>query len=382
MDRVASLLEASNDIIVGVRFVEDEGMTLDIYTPDMVTIIPNKLKPTKALGIAYESAMFMQGRFHPTWVVWDDEVWFVVDQRGIPIQDITQHALGRKPFSEFHRNAPWQTYWDSCRGNDIESAQLRIGVLAAQMLSVIKDQGHLQLAWVGPTNSNPKPMQVGTASVLRFDNLQGTGDVKVLNLQAQITQYIEAIREEESMVGAAHGFSRERLNLSTDIHGSNEALQEQTEQLMQRMSKGEKDLFELYKIISLQHPGLQLESETKLAIDYGPLYHRTDRKTQLELRKEEIAQGVRSPIDSVREDNPEIETDDEARVEFERNISDMAELLRMRMEHNLATDANMVDQGQDARANGALGPAVRDGKIPPPKAKANPRDVVRRALGL
>jgi hypothetical protein len=68
-------------------------------------------------------------------------------------------------------------------------------------------------------------------------------------------------------------------------------------------------------------------------------------------------------FDCLREDNAEIETDAQAAEELANNVEIRAAVVELMRSLNIRTDANLDEPGQTPKANGEMGPAVRDGHM-------------------
>jgi hypothetical protein len=89
-----------------------------------------------------------------------------------------------------------------------------------------------------------------------------------------------------------------------------------------------------------------------------------DRETQLKVREQERHMGVRSVLDDVLEDNPELGSDREAARKFaDGKLEEEAWYVERRRSLNISGDAGPSNPGQTPEQNGAMGPKVRDGQM-------------------
>ena len=364
LDLATRLMFVCNAAFLFVRFVAtaDGGrLVLDVLTPDMVTVLPDPDCPQEALGIAYDTTLRTPAGVVKVRTVWDDEEYFSVSTDGVMLRLPVAHGFGRKPWVEIHRRARWGSYWDTTTGGDLVAATIQVALLNTLILKLHKSQGHLQLAFSGDDSALPQEQALDEENVLLFP----AGQLSILNLQADPGNYIKTKTEIETTVAANYGISRERLNQQQPSSGEHDApLRERTAEIVQVMTAAELDLCDVVTRVSQEHPTSKLPGGCTMAVDYHEVAHRVDRKTVLELRQTERSMGVRSVLDDIYEDNPEIAGDEEAAwAEIDRNMAAEAEYIRRRRALNVPEDATVEEPGQDAEDNGRMGPMVRDGTM-------------------
>ena len=361
MSLTARLLVAANSVIQFPRVVPGKGMCLDVMTPDMVTVFPDPDRPTKALSITYDRMVYTAKGPTTHHVTWDDEQAFEMNANGDLVANPVRHSFGRIPMVEIHRRERWGEYWDNTTGKDLEAAALQTMLLNAMALKLHKSQSHKQLAFIGDVAGWAKNQTLDEESLL-VGNGQGT--LQSIDLQGDPSFLLKTKEAIETSVAANYGISRERLNQKAGSEGGDDhGLKERTAELAQVMREAEADLFEVVTLVSREHPTHRLAEGGAFSIDYGALHYRVDRKTQLEIRKMERSMGVRSILDDVYEDNPEITSEDEAWEEIADNMAAEAAYIEERRALNIAEDATAEEPGQDPAQNGAMGPKVRDGRM-------------------
>ena len=385
LDLVCRLIVHHYAAFLFVRFVPGRGLIIDALTPDMVRVIPDPEVPTRAAGFMYERKVRGQGAIGAEWVLWDscESTTFTAD--GAQTGPYVEHGLGRLPFVEIHRRARWGSYWAPTMGQDLEEATILDCLLTAVLVRLHKHQSHLQIAMTGDGGMTPHSQTLGAANILTFDS----AGVQVLNLQADSAHLIRTKELIATTIAAAYGISRERLNQTVQQPSTDVGLRERTAEIMTIMRVAEVDLFDLIKRVSREHPEHKIADDARVEVEFGPLQYMTDRKTQLEVRDTERKMGVRSILDDIYEDHPEIQTEAEAWAEVDRNMAAEAQYIVRRRALNIADDANAHTPGQPPDANGALGPMVRDGRITRDQAammasgeNGDMRARVRAAIGM
>ena len=181
-------------------------------------------------------------------------------------------------------------------------------------------------------------------------------------MQASPENYIKTIEKTETSLAANYGISRERLNQQTKEPADNAVLYERTAEVTDVMREAEVENFDVTKrIVNADHPVYEIKEDARVSVDFGAFSARGDRKKQLEIRKEERSQGVRTVLDDIMEDNPEIRTVKEAWKKLDENMEIEADFIKRRRALNISEKANVEEPGQNPEDNGRMGPAVRDG---------------------
>lgn len=366
LGEVAAMVVGMGKVHVGVRWSDDLGLIVDVHEPGGMVMVPHPDKRTVALGLGYATTVKGQsGEDEDAWVVWDAETYWTQDQKGHYLRGPEAHPYGRIPIVGVGAKPAIRDYWNRNHNSRLEDATLQLWTISTQMVSVLRDQGHLQLVLSGDAEGVPVSQSLGTRTILRVLSTSGTPtNLTSLDLQADLAQYFTALEKVETGVAAEYGYSLDRLNQKTSLEADDTLLRARTEELQHVMRRAERELFDVVKaVVDAHHPEISFSADARMtSIDYPPITMAPGvRQAILEIRELEQRQGTASPIDFVMQDNAEIRTRDEALEEFRQNIEDSAELARMRMAHNLRADANVMEQGQDPQANGAMGPKVRDG---------------------
>lgn len=364
LDLVARLLEAHNDLVVLPRYLKrQKKMTLTILTPDMYSIVPDPEDKTCGLAIFYDTERDEYGA----------TVSFVgFDDTNIYNGNITNgtfsakpHDYGRIPAIQIHRRARWGCYFDSTTGSDALNAAKTLMLYDLIIMKKIRAQSHLQLAYEGDLENLVKGQITDEHSILVAQgNSKGKG-FHLLDLQSDPTKIIAAKNDTMEVCAANHGISLDRLNQRAIDISEESGLKERVMELAGVMSCVETELFEEVKLIAnAEHPKYKLPEESKLNVDFGPFLARVERKTQLENRQTERSMGLRSGVDDVLEDNPELRGNRAKAMEFiDQKMKEEAVIVEQRRALNIPADYTSDQPGSSAEENGAMGPKVRDGEI-------------------
>ena len=356
MDLACRLVQAVNTVWLYGRFIPSLGQArLDVLTPNNTTVIPHPDDPTTELALIYDTKVWHQGRVETAHVFWDDEVTFrfLADGRtlgGGP------HGIGRMPFVAVHRRARWGAYHDDTTGNDLEGGTLAVQLLTALTLRLHKAQGFRQITATGDVQNLPKSQPMGEDTALIGTDVQfGT-----LDLATPPDHYLKTIEAITTTVAANHGVSRDRLNQKTNTAADEVGLLERRADAIKVFHRAEHDVFELLKLVSREHPTHRIPEEAKLTIDFAEVEARVDRLTQLKIREEEERMGLRSRIDDIMEDQPEVATEEDAWEEYMRNLAVRARRIELERALNMPQEPDRNGPGRSPEDNGRMGPAARD----------------------
>jgi hypothetical protein len=356
LDLGARLLEASNSVFLFPRWVPSlQRGVLDILTPDQVRVIPHPDDPTTILGFLID--LYVHGQAKPDVEIWDDESVVRLDPAGNVVRVKGELArpnpYGKIPIVDVHRRERWGAYWDTTSGKDLIAAQRAVNLLTALVLKLHKSQGEKQIV-----------VQGDTASTIQNQTLDGEGalvtgegvTITTLDLRSDANHYNATIDSIIQRVAANYGISKERLAASGGgfagaNEGSDTALYERRQELLQTWSTAEQRLFDLCKLVFKGVPGREIPPDDKLIVDFRDIEARVSMSQQLELWEKQLSMGLKSVEDMVISMNPEISTSEEASATVSRNLESWAKWIGMRRELNAPADAS--DPGQSPQDNGA-----------------------------
>jgi hypothetical protein len=391
MDLACRLANACNTVHLFPRYVQRLQLpVIDLITPDQRTVIPDPDDPTRELALIYDQLVRRNGQWQTVYVCWDDEETFRFDEKGDAVpwtgtEWRRDHRLGILPFVAVHRRERWGTYEDETSGEDLAAGAKSAMLLHALVLKLHRDQGEKQIIVTGDdVAAMPKGQVIdGGGAVIA----PGGTSISTLDLATDATHYLQTMDAITRTVAANHGISVERINASARTEAHDVGLLERRAELIKIFDAAEHELFERLKRVGSE-AGYPISADAFLEIDYAEVSAQGDRLKQLDIWDREIRMGLRSPLDCVRESNPEIETEAEAKAEIHKNADDWAELIGLLKQLNIRSDADVTAPGQTPEQNGATGPAVRDGKMTRDeaavRAKADSieplKSVVERAL--
>ena len=373
MDAALLRMNAANHVFVLFRYVDRKDKVIATVIPaHRMDVIPDPDDPCTALAYMYHKPVYNRAKHQ--WVthrvLWDDEITWEFDEDLRPIGNAEKnpHPNGEIPIVAIHKNEIRDTYWDLTDGNDLVAADDQAKLMEIWKLRKLKAQGFGQLvaeqSGAGSSSNFPSGQTLDPENIL-----QGGGGVTLKNIAGD-TGVENFLAAEEAVVATAaanRGVSKSRLNQDTSEGQDDTGLNEQRADMMKIMRGAEHGAFRVMQVVSRSYkkPERRLSEEAKLAfLNFGEIQARVDRLKQLETRKLERSMGLRSWLDDRIEDQPELQGDKtKAEETGMETMKEEARFVEERRALNIPEDATVDEAGQDAKANGAMGPAVRDGNM-------------------
>lgn len=374
MDLAALVGLAANAAFLLFRNDARLGCIVDVVTAADCTVLPDPADPLRELGFIYDRpAVDAQGNVVPAYAYVDDEETFYFSQHGQLLPHPSTGKIERVPSDIFpvvpihFTERPIGQYWDTTSGNSLKHASIAASLITALALKLHKSAGFKQLVVSGDILAFPKDQALDEESALVAP--EGTS-ISTLDLTSPATHYLATLDDIVRRMAANYGINLDRLNAKAGADASDAGLLERREDAIKVFRKAESRAFELLKAFSRFEPEYVLDPDGRLEIDFGEISLRTDPAGTLELWDRQISMGLRNELDNVRALNPEIDSDEEAWDEFERNLTVHARAIEMMRALNMTQNAQPSMPGQDPQANGAMGPPVRDGEMTKDEAAA------------
>lgn len=376
MGTAAHICAAAGSSFVYDYYVERLGIVRSAMWPGQVTVISDPDDPTREIAVIYDRVVTgPDGNKVCYHVYWDDEEAFQLDEQNHrrPLRDKDgKYALaidksnghpGILPIVGIHAEERTDSYWPSNPSGDLDAGQSAIQFALGMALRVIKTQGHTQLGVDGNLETFPKNQ------VLDSENpfISGQGNTsKVLHNPTDPSNFLKVIETVSLAVAANHGVNRDRLNQTSGANPADMAgLLERRRGTIEIFTEAELRTFEVLKVVSQQHkdPTRRFRPDAELKPDFAEISHKVDRDKLLDIWEHEIEMGLRSLWDCVREDNPEITTDEDAKTFVERNFESWVWLVDMKTRRGISSNNNVMQPGNTPEENGENGVAVREGEL-------------------
>ena len=362
MDLSCRLTQATNLVWQHYRVSERLGVTIHLYTPDQVRVIPDPEDPLRALGIVYDIKLGNEKWY----VFWDDAetLTFNGNARVLPGSNF-RHGYPRMPWVPIHRKERCSSFHDIYSGDDLVHTQLAVSLLIALIMKLHKSQGFKQLVASGDAfntvTSGDQTLDEESMVIVP----DGT-TIQLLDLKSDAGHYLQTMQSLIDMTAANYGINRDRMNQKTTSTVEEAGLLERRQDAVKAFRRAEFEAFEVMKMVSRQHPNpeMRMSEDAKLEqLDFAEISDRADKLTLLQIWQQEQAMALRTPIQNIMALNPEIETEEEAAAHLAANIDVISEWITRLRELNMSKDTSFNGGGQTPEENGRMGPAVRDGAM-------------------
>lgn len=337
MARANYLLNGMNDIILQVTTMGGV-IDLNILTPDMVTVFENKDNPTVLDAILIEDAYYnAEAQLERQWIYWSPVRHFILDKdfKMRPVlgnvamlnpyaeQNILQNAF--YPFVPVHASDRENSFWDRYTGRDLVDATKLVAIQSTFrnfMVPMQFKQLSVKMQGVDERQGTTKSNQIKSP----LDILTTNGDATVLDWQSNLTQIGEQIQNQIFAIASNYGISAENFKLTAQaVSGfarkiAKERLDEIREEQIKVWRQAEEQLFEAVKWASIIYGITPIPESAKFSIDFSEPKDLEDPQIELEVKKQKIELGVISLLDIVKEENPDVKTDDQAEELLRKNL--------------------------------------------------------------
>jgi hypothetical protein len=366
MNHLAHRLKAANHGFNLTRHVERlNRIVIDVITPECCTVIWDPDDQCKPLSFTYDKPVYKRVGKDNAWgwvthhVTYDDSIVFEMDENDQLVGSIQEHGFHRMPVVSVRLTEGYG--WNDGTGRALVAADKTCKLMHLLSARLLKAQGFNRDAISGDIIGIPKSQALDEESAVVLP--EGT-TIQQIGSKQDAAHYIQMLDAVKTSAAADEGISRARLNQDKAEDSSDVGLMEARASMIKVLLPAEQEQFEVLKMVAAaaNHPS-RLPLDAMMEIDFGELQHRVDRPGQLAIWEQEITMGLRSIYDCIREDNPEIRTDEEAQQEIVRNAKARAWVVDLMRALNVRTDGNVTEPGQTPEQNGAMGPPVRDGNM-------------------
>ena len=303
----------------------DDKLAWDIVTPNVLDVVQDELDPTKAVALCViqfnaNTVSDTDTRYH----VWTRDAFWIEDQHGKVLQPAEPNPYRELPFVACHDDYPLDSYFQPLP-YDLVNQQERANILKTYL--------HYILAYADPmwVFMNVKETDNPTAGISEIHVVQQTNpdakpEVFTVKPDADPEAYQRLLDAHISATRRAHGLQPYR---DTGQVSSGIALKlENYSVLEKRMDAIEMwrgylaDLFRLSILVHNAHSKKQVSVDhAKIRFDFPDVEFPISRTEQLEAWEKELALGIKSPAEVLMEDNPDIETLEEAEERYQANMT-------------------------------------------------------------
>ena len=362
---------ACNECVVAIQ-PRNGTIEYDLLPPNTVSVIQDSADPSKPCAIIYEINLTNTEkntsvldkdrlRYFVYWDIQGNHFMFDNHHRRFSNDDNPNRENRYKdkngnfilPFVIFHKNYNENTVWDNTSTNKLFSAQIQIGVLGTLHNYYLKWNSFKQLAVYGDFDIKVPQDQIRDPGYM-FKILGESANVSVLDTQGQMDVFDMMIMKKIERALNQEGLSLESFS-KTGSPESGYKLKIKNEPKLRRINMRKKfarvyenELFEKTRIVNnTVYPNNKINEDLEFHIDFSDYKPEQD---PIELDKHRaylVSTNMATPVDFIREDNPDIETDEDALKLYNENKATNKQLTidTTQAENNIDNELNVSNEG-------------------------------------
>lgn len=367
LQRANFYVNGLNDLVLMVSAIGGK-VGVNMYTPDRIVPFQNEDNPTMLDGLAIEdSIQELDGTRKALYYIWTPTRHFVLDhnynirhvmgneQMLNPYIKVNMEQSAFYPFVFAHSTARETSFFDKHTGNDLVEGTRMISIQETFRNFMVPMQ-FKQLAVKKNVDDNQSLKSMQVKSPLHV--LQTSGDTHVLDWQSDIDKLGNAIEKKIFSIANAYGISAENFKLSAQATSgfarmiAKERLSELRSEQIKVWRGVEECIFnaireckKLYKI------GKPIADNAKFSIDYKDAQYADDPLSEMQLLREKMEMGLINILDVVRNENPDIKTDEEAITVLQKNLEIKRMVTSKMPSLNINTAQLVPRNGEGGQAN-------------------------------
>jgi hypothetical protein len=300
----------------------EKRWTLDIVTPDQVTVIPSEKEPGAISAIVVHlPAPFGEERDkdEKAHVLWTTEEYQELDSSWSPLSDPKPNPYKRIPYMPVHAAFPSIGFWQQQDSFGLREATYRAGIAMTDHAHLRHVQSFKQLVISGtPADQNWSSLIADPSAAI---HLKGQGTASVVDMQADLNGHLEGILTQAASVLNLYGIRPEAVRGTMDASSGyalslkNRSLHRAWGQLRRVWTFAEEELFSLLGTVARVDLGKDM-CEGKLYIEHADLNAEADPSTQANT----LATLVNAGIISKEEARRRLDIEDEERAKISNEI--------------------------------------------------------------
>ena len=359
MNEINKLVNLTSDVAV-IPAIRKDHLYLDFYTGEDCFVIQNELDQTLFNAFFYRIGNFVDTYFKATelqeYHCWKKEGMLgietnnpdwekagkfkvIIDEGNGEIKYIQKFEdsevidfKGEVPVIMFRNWIPRKSFW-SLKGNNIVKANKNLN-WNLTLFEMIKAHNIPQLVISGDLDEVPK----GLNTFIRFGtNAMGepVGSAEYIKPGTSLTEYQETIDSDRKKIANEEGITSESISgvMFSSGYQLKLAKQEIINKNLRERSFYKDSIRELFHFIFIACQELNQFSFTEdmeIAIDFGEINYDNDPLQKEQIRAIKIQTGTWSPIQSIMEDNPDLDRD--AAIDFYKHIQEENNLKTLEIE--------------------------------------------------
>lgn len=348
MDKANKLTFACNDsgIVIQPR---NDTIELDLLTPNMISIIQEKDDPTKIFGFIYEinltdtidnqltdEAKYKRDAYLKRQFIYydkdgnhfkfDENYNIIINEKN---QDNVNPYKDQKgnfilPLVIFHNKYNEDAIWDETSNNKMYSATKQIGVISTLFNYYLKNASHKQPVITGNADVQiPDNQILDPLTVLKIIGENAAFDLK--DFQGNLEQYFQQILHKMELILNQYGLALDDF-MRKGAPESGYKLQVKREPLKKKINQQkpfwrlyENELFDKIRIVNNTMYNEKIDENIEFNIDYAEVEVVADPEETRKARSWDLHNNLTNPLKILREDNPDIKTDEDAEKIYNEN---------------------------------------------------------------
>lgn len=230
------------------------------------------------------------------------------------------------PFVLYNKVYPIDRLLNFTEGNDLRDLAVNVATLLIYLNSVEKYQSFKQIVInTDDPDSIPNNMKLGPADVIINPTKEGGGSVEVLDLQSDITNKYDVIKERIMNVLAGYGISPQNFSMSGSptsgfaLKISNIGKIESREAQLPLYRNKEHELFDIERIIWNYHnPTKKIPYEARLEVDFAELTFPKSPDEKVKQDEFNLRHNIITEVDILIRENPDL-TEEQALERYKEN---------------------------------------------------------------
>lgn len=364
MRRANEYANATNDVLVWLRVATRDGKqvpVVEVISADSFTPIPHPLDSRFLIGVVLDAFPDHIGarESDPHYQVWSSKERFDLDRNWRFIGSSNrENTLGEIPGVLIHREMPTNGLVDMHSGEDIIQAHFAVAMLMTLMLRGQK------------VGTKTPYVQGDTAEMARGQTMDSNtvteipDDVQVgtLDLRHDPESLIESARAAIAQAAANYGIPEDVFHQNIQASSGFErdlkmvGLRQRRQEQILIFRDAERELARKASLLVQQ----QADEEFRFgvgewSIQFGDVTSPMSPSERNQFRKEARRLGVRSALDDIMEDDPDVQDRNEALAKLNQHVMENAEFIDLLRRNNISADADALEPGNTPQQNGAEG---------------------------
>lgn len=328
-------------ILVHPWWREGEGMKYRIFTPDLCDVDQDRLNPQQANIVVYRSSKpdtdpsLTEGDYEDYFIYWDRDNTYMINEEGFRVENPEnpngKNPYGILPFTTFRdKRVIGNLFWQNIDEVFVNMNQA-VNALATDLSHVCRMQSFAQPVIRGDVKASHiqlDPMSILMLPTGNYDESSQpdfffrSPDAKITELRETINWWIETGMYLKKL-GAKSMTAQSQVASGFAILASKLDLLEDRQDRIELFSMPERELFKVERAIYNYHAGFEglpkIPEDLKLKIDWPDLSFPISKDEEIKWDEHRLKYNLVNNESLLREKNPDIANEDEAKLIVEAN---------------------------------------------------------------